>query len=87
MKESCENCRFSIDYGQPEKDVGMHQLRCLKNAPFTAGGMAYGLWPSVTRDQWCGQWEERGSCGRVSRGSGPQTGASYIPRKERGDDE
>jgi len=48
MDERCETCKFS-------QHLGGYDIRiCRRYAPVGAGG-----WPNVSRNSWCGEWQEK----------------------------
>lgn len=48
-KLSCESCFF---YSDPDAT----EAACRRGPPVAVVGKDFGLWPYVTKDDWCGEW-------------------------------
>ncbi len=54
LKESCKTCKFFFD-----KEKGYAEGICRRHAPITnVSFTSYINWPTVTDDDWCGDWEK-----------------------------
>lgn len=50
MTEKCENCY----YGRPVKNS--NEVECRRHAPKPGNLDGLAWWPSVTENDWCGEW-------------------------------
>ena len=68
MTDSCNTCKFNGgEYPSPDISVGeiVDTVKCRRHAPRVTGGMMskiVTIWPSVERDEWCGDFRPVGNC-------------------------
>ena len=51
----CGNCQFS--WLRKEKEKDKYWYECHAYAP--RAGQSYPSWPTIKKDDWCGEWEPR----------------------------
>lgn len=73
MSEACKSCRYSFE----TKGIHLDTLACRRHAPLRDGGKdsyendyGRGVFPRVSRTDWCGDWRK---IGHVDRAAEPVT--------------